>query len=99
MNMKLRFAAWCPGYGDTEEEAVKYTAATWQGPGDVAIRRGEWLDIQSADNSAIAASGKAVRVYVRRLETGELSIWDVSGEMTPSYRAENVAPLPEKEEA
>lgn len=79
------FRVWCPELGDTEEEADRIEAASAE---DAAERWAiNWDD--SDTRKDIAGEGKSYEVSVRGPD-GALTRWEVQGEYTASYWAEQV---------
>ena len=81
-----KFLMWSPEYGETEDDAIKGTAAEWEGPQEMAARWAEWHDIYSAEYDIVGKS-KTVAVKVKDCASGCTTEWHVTGEAVPSYSA------------
>jgi hypothetical protein len=82
---------WCEEYGESEGDAIKGTADTWEGPREMASRWAEWHDMNGAEYD-IAGKNKTVRVSVKDCTTGATTVWDVTGESVPHYSARSATP-------
>lgn len=89
MHEQRKFLMWCEDRGETETDAIKGTADTWEGPREMATRWAEWVDVNSAEY-AIAGENKTIRVSVKDCATGTVTEWDVTGESVPTYTARSV---------
>jgi hypothetical protein len=84
--MATKYTAWCPDYGQQEDDGKTMAVRAYEGPRDMANRWAEWHDVTGAEYD-IAGKNKTVRVLVRDLDTNEVTHWNVTGEAVPHYTA------------
>ncbi len=80
----MDFKVWNKSDGQTEEGAREITTYAAE---EAACLFAEQYDLDCCDDQ-IAMSEKAAIIVVRNMETSELRYFDVKGEYTPSYWAE-----------